>query len=220
MKKILCALLCALLIFSFSACSKKGGEASPPVIKSSSEEQKSTSESERSTSKEVTTEKTTKAKKGSLKDKVKITIPLSVIDEKYRDDMDAYCADYGYQKAKVNKRAQTVTITMNALSHELLLADIGVRVVGAIYDIAGSEDYSYINKIESFDKENFKSVVFSVDAEKYSKGSAASYMMAQSCLLYQLYDVGNDYRVDITVVDKETGETIETVTYTDTEIIN
>lgn len=214
MKRILCALLCAVVIFSFSACSKKDtGEASPPVIGSAAEDEKSSS-------KEVAAEETTKVRKRSLKDKVKITIPLAVIDEKYHDDMDAYCADHGYLKAKVNKRAETVTITMKAFTHEFLLTEIGTKVIGSLYEIADSKDFPYINEIESFDKNNFRSVVYSVDAEKYSKGSAASYMMAQSCLLYQLYTADDDYRVDITVIDKDTGETIETVTYTDKGIIS
>ena len=215
MKRILCALLCVTLIFSFSACSKKdnGDDVTTTVVESANKDEKNSS-------KETTTEQTTKARKGSLKDKVKITLPLAVIDEKYRDDMDAYCADHGYIKAKIHKRAETVTITMKALTHELLLTEIGTKVIGSLYEIADSKDFSYINKIVSFDKQNFKSVVYSVDAKKYSKGSAASYMMAQSCLLYQLYTTDDDYRVDITVVDKKTGETIETVTYTDQGIIN
>ncbi len=210
MKRIISALLCVILVFGFSACSKKdkGDEKSVSAAVESVE------------SKKADEEKTTKVKKRNPQEKVKITIPLDVIDEKYRNDMDAYCAEYGFLKAKINKRAQTVTITMKALTHELLLSRIGMKVVGSIYEIADSKDYPYIDKIESFDKDNFKSVVYSVDAKKYSKDSAASYMMAQSCLLYQLYTTDDDYRVDITVVDKNTGETIETDTYTDKGIIN
>lgn len=215
MKKIIGAVLCVLLCFSFAACSKKTpGDADVTAADVAVSTQKNPQSSE--TFEET---ETTKKQKGSLRDTVKITIPLALLEEKYQKDIKLYCSERGYKKAKINRMSGTVTITMQALSHKLLLTDIGMTVIGAIYDVAGSKDYPYIKEIVSIDEENFRSVVYSVDAKKYQKGSLASYMMAQSCLLYQLYTVDPEYRVDITVVDKKTGKTIETVTYTDKEIV-
>lgn len=224
MKKIICAVLCIALLVCIFVFAKRSKNADETVAEISSSQagdssKETTTKNETTKPAKETEPETTKQKKGSLKDTVKITIPLAVLDEKYQKDLKAYCEDYGYTKAKLNRLDRTVTVTMKAFSHELLLTQIGMKVVGALYEIAGSKDYPYINKIESFDNDNFKSVVYSVDAKKYPKESLSSYMMAQSCLLYQLYTEDTDYRVDITVIDKKTGKEIETITYTDKEIL-
>lgn len=217
MKKIISAVLCALLVFSLASCGKKAQddkvvtEAGVTAEKETGSSQSSEASSE--------TEQTTKKEKGSLKDTVKITIPLALLEEKYQKDIGLYCSEHGYKKAKINKHKQTVTITMQAFSHKLLLARVGMQVVGAIYDVAENKDYPYIKGITQIDEENFRSVVYSVDAKKYEKGSLASYMMAQSCLLYQLYTTDTDYRVEVTAVDAKTGKVVETITYTDKEIL-
>ena len=79
MKKALCVLLCLLLVLPLAAC-KKGGD--PNTIF-------------------VNTESTTESE-NDIKDTVKVSFPLSVIEEEYRDDLDAYCEKYGYKSAKVN----------------------------------------------------------------------------------------------------------------------
>ena len=107
MKKALCVLLCLLLVLPLAAC-KKGGD--PNTIF-------------------VNTESTTESE-NDIKDTVKVSFPLSVIEEEYRDDLDAYCEKYGYKSAKVNSDG-TVTIKMSAFSYELLLTQRGMEAIKA-----------------------------------------------------------------------------------------
>ena len=72
MKKILCLLLCLLLVLPLAAC-KKGGDPNAIFVNT-----ESSSESDK-----------------DIKDTVKVSFPLSVVDEEYRDNLDAYCEKYG-----------------------------------------------------------------------------------------------------------------------------
>lgn len=189
MKKALCLFLCFLMLFSFAACNKSSSYAGSKGAQD--------------------------AEKASLEDTVEISIPLDAIEEKYQNDLDAYCKYYGYESATLNKRKGTVTVVMNAFTHELLLSRIGMQVVKAIYEVEDNKDYPYVNKIESYDSENFSKVVLSVDASTYKKGAMAPFVIGQSCLLYQLYTPSDKYKCEVEVIDKDTKEVIETLVYTD-----
>ena len=196
MKKALCLILCFLLMFVLVSCGESGTQSA------SGEAVQTTQQAE--------------TEEGDLKDTVKIVLPLAVIDEKYQNDLDAYCDEYGYLSAKLNKSSQTVTVKMNKFSHELLLVQIGTKVIQAIYEVEESGDFPCDDKIEKVDTENFREVIVDVNREEYEKeGNMCAYIIGQSCLLYQLYTESTDYKCDVVVVDSETNEIIETQTYTD-----
>ena len=127
MKKALCVLLCLLLVLPLAAC-KKGGDPNSIF---------------------VSTESTTESE-NDIKDTVKVNFPQSVIEEEYRDDLDAFCEKYGYKSAKVNSDG-TVTIKMSAFSYELLLTQRGMEAVKAIYDVAEGGKYPFVKGIKSYD---------------------------------------------------------------------
>ncbi len=217
MKKITSLILCLACVLTLASCGKNKEAAANDVVTDES----GIWVSETTAQKNGKEDKDDKIGTSNPNKKVEITIPLGAIDEKYRDNLQAYCEAKGYESAKLNKKDGTVTIKMRAITRDLLLTEIGMTVVGAIYEIAGNKkDYPYINKIESFDKDNFSSVVYSVNGKTYKKNSAASYMMAQSCLLYQLYSSDSNYKVTVTAVDKKNNKVIESITYTDKEILN
>lgn len=193
-KRIICACLCLLLLFSFASCSKRGGDPSSAI------------------------KITATSGDGDIKDTVKITIPLSFVDEEYHNNLDLYCEKYGYISAKLNEKDETVTIKMNALSHDLLLAQIGMKVIKSIYNIVESGDYPYVKSIDSYDSKNFSEVVVSVDKEKYEADKTSSLMpfaLAQCCFVYQAYTESTDYKCTVTVADAKTKDIISTKTYTD-----
>lgn len=191
--RILCILTAVLILFSFAACTGRTQQ----TLNENGEVQLTTS---------------------NVNKTVKIELPLSVLSEEDINDIDSYCERHGYISAKINKRSQTVTVTMKELSYDLLTGEIGMEVIKTIYSFENNDDYPYFNKVESIDKEHFSKVVFSVDSKLYKENSAAAaYNIGQSCLLYQLYEGSGKYKVDIEIIDKDTKEVIDTRTYTDKE---
>lgn len=190
--RILCIFILALMLFSVTACT--GG-----AKQTFSEDGKG----------QLTT--------ANYNQTVKIELPLSVLSEEDQNDIDAYCEKRGYINAKINKRKETVTITMKELSYDLMKGEIGMEVIKTIYSFENNKDYPYFNKVESYDKEHFSKVVFSADGSLYKKNSLAAYNIGQSCLLYQLYEGSGVYKVEVEVIDKDTKEVIDTQIYSDKE---
>lgn len=162
-------------------------------------------------------QKTEQSKESAdLDETVKVQLPLAAIDEEYRNNLDAYCEKYGYTSAKKNGSDGSVTIKMSKFSYELLLTQVGLKVITAVYEVAESGDFPCVKSIEKLDTENFREAVIRVNKSKYlAEGKDAPYTVGQSCLLYQVYDGSTDYKCEVTVVDNKTGEVIETLTYTD-----
>lgn len=154
---------------------------------------------------------------GELKDTVKMKIPLAAIDAEYYNDLDAYCKAYGYTSA--TQKGDSVVVTMSKFSYELLVSQIGINSVRAVYDVLESGDFPYVKDIPSLDTENFSAATLSVDGNEYKNVSDdALRIVAQSCILYQIYNQDKKYKVEITVIDANTNEVIETKTYTDKNI--
>lgn len=189
MKKVLSVILLFTLAFCFVSC----GKVQPATLSQQTEE-------------------TT----GSLKDTVTVNLPITFVDPEYQDNLKGYCEKYGYLSAKLNEDGQTVRITMNKFSHELLTTEIGLKVLNQIAQITDSGDYPYVKKLVRIDRDNFKQVVISVDAKEYKKaGTMAPYIIGQSCLLYQAYADTDEYRCEVTVTDEKTNKIIDTLVYTD-----
>ncbi len=196
MKKILCLLLCLLLVLPLAAC-KKGGDPNAIFVNT-----ESSSESDK-----------------DIKDTVKVSFPLSAVDEEYRDNLDAYCEKYGYKSAKLNSDG-TVTVKMNAFSYELLMTQKGMKAIQAIYNVAESGDYPFVKGIESYDDKDFSAVSVLVDKAKYDAAGDKADMaldIAKGCYIYQALS-GNDFKCTVTVVDSKTKKTVETKDFTDADV--
>lgn len=201
MKKFLSLILCAVLLFSFAACSKGDGKPDDDLPTLFPEET------------------TTKAKKAGLDDTVKIRLPITMLEPQYQKDLDAYCEKFGYDKAKLSRDGETVEITMNAFSHDLLLTQIGLKVMNSIAKVTDSGEYPSIKELKEIDRDNFSRVVVTVDKSTYRKDGSRTgiFIIGQSCLLYQAYTVNNDYRCEVVAVDEKTNEIVETKVYTNTD---
>lgn len=197
MKKICSVLLVFIVLLSLSACGKKPEKPERPTL--------------------FPEEETTERKTASLKDTVTIRLPITMLEEQYRNDLDAYCEKYGYIKANFKNGKSEVEITMNSFSHELLLTQIGLQVLKAIAEVTDSGEYPAVKELKSIDRNDFRFAEITVDAEKYEKDGSktAPYIIGQSCLLYQVYTVSDNYRCEVKVIDEKTGKTIETKVYTD-----
>ena len=197
MKNCLSLLLCLAMLFSLAACAENVELTEAGINNDAfSSENGSTQQ---------------KADAPYLKDTVKFTIPLSLIKESDRKDLDAYCSSHGYTSIKINEKKDTATIEMVEFSHQLMMTKIGLEVIDALYGTLEDGEYSYFKSIESFDEENFRSVVITVDREGYEADGTSSllpYSLAQMCFMYQVYSQSNHYRCKVTVKDAKSGEVI------------
>ena len=197
MKKCLSILLCLAMIFSLAACAENV-ELNEAGISSDAFSDEAGSSQQ-------------KAPAPYLKDTVKFSIPLSLIKESDRKNPEAYCSSHGYKSIKINEKKDIATIEMVKFSHQLLMTKIGLEVIDALYDTLEGGEYSYFKSIESYDEENFRSVVITVDREGYEADQTSSllpYSLAQMCFMYQVYSQSNHYRCKVTVKDAKSNEVI------------
>ena len=151
-------------------------------------------------------------KTGSQKD-VKITVPMSVIPEEYRNNLEAYREEHGYESVKKDINGN-VKIKMSALSYGLLQTQAGITVINAVYEIADMKEYSFIKEVTKLDTEDFRSITVSVNADKYAEADDSAFQaMADSCFYYHIFSEKPVYKCEITAVDSKTGEVIDTKTY-------
>lgn len=188
-KSVLCLALCFLLLFSFAAC-KRGETAS----------------AENAAGKPV-----------NLDETVDVEMPLELVDEKYRDDLDGFCRENGYESASLSSDGKSVKVTVNEFNYKLKMTNRGMDAIKGIYSVAeGSEAYPYVKGIESYDDKNFSQVTLLVDKKKYEADPSkelAAYTIGQSCLRYQAYSTLTDYECKVTVKDSKTKKVLETKTY-------
>ena len=153
------------------------------------------------------------SKKNNSNKTVKITVPMSVIPEKYRDNLEGYREEHGYESVRKDVNGN-VKIKMSSLSYSLLQTQAGITVINAVYEIAGMKEYSFIKEVKSLDTENFRSITVSVNAKKYAEADDSAFQnMADSCFYYHIFSEKPVYKCKITVVDSKTGEVIDTKTY-------
>ena len=197
MKKIISALLALTVLFSFACCGKN---------EDTSDKDESTTAVTAPKAQESKKDKNKKPDKKGMNEKVDIEIPLLLIEEKYRNDLDKYAEEYGYEKVKLNKKTQTVEITMTAMSHELLLTRIGITIMSSIGSTFESEEFPYMTGIGEYN-DDFSEIEIFVDKEGYKNDQQSSllpYTIGQFCMHYQLYTTRTEYECKVTVKDSKT----------------
>ena len=207
MKKIISALLALTILFSFACCGKKD-DTSNSDKNGSDASQSQTEESKKN-------KKNKKPDKKGMNEKVEIEIPLLLVEEQYRNDLDKYAEQYGYEKVKLIEKKQTVEITMTALSHDLLLTRIGITVMSSIGSTFESEEFPYMTGIGEYN-DDFSEIEIFVDKKGYEKDEQSSllpYTISEYCIYYQLYTTRDEYECKITVKDSKTKKKIETKTF-------
>ena len=147
--------------------------------------------------------------------KVKITIPAIYLTQDELEDLDTYCENNGYYKASYNKKDDTVTLTMTKFINELLLTNVGMKVISCVYDLVKSETFPYFLDVKSYEKD-FTKITISVNKAAYTKDEANSLLamtVGQSCLMYGMYTVNENPTCEVTVVDSKTGDVLYTIIY-------
>ncbi len=189
MKNFLCLLLCILFVFSFAACKKS----------------------------ETTSAENSSGNPVNLDETVSIAMPIELVDEEYRSNLDGFCKKYGYESATISEDGKSVNIVANEFNYKLKMTNTGMETIQSVYAVAeDSKTYPYVKGIESYDDKNFKEVTLLVDKKKYDADPSkelAAYSIGQSCLTYQAYSTLTDYECKVTIKDNKTKEVIDTKTY-------
>lgn len=159
-----------------------------------------------------TTERVTKDRNAT----VNFTMPLYYLEEKYQNDLDAFCKDNNYIACTIDTQAQTFTVTMNALTHDLMLINVGIQSIKNMANVIESEKYPFFKELNKYN-DDFSEITVLVDKAAYTaqnndRESFTAYI-AGCGIYYQLYTESNDYSCKVTVKDKDSDEILDTKTY-------
>ncbi len=143
---------------------------------------------------------------------VQFSMPLHYLEDKYRNDLDLFCRENNYIACTVDEQAQTFTVTMNALNHDLMLISVGMQSIKNIANVIESETYPFLKEIVRYD-DIFSEITVAVDKEGYNAASTDkdSFMafIAGCGIYYQLYTTANNYSCKVIVQDKASGEVLD-----------
>ncbi|MDD6011845.1 MAG: hypothetical protein PUC33_03250 [Oscillospiraceae bacterium] len=147
--------------------------------------------------------------------KVDISIPLEMIDEKYRNDLDAYAKAKGYISATLEKDG-TVTLKMTAMTLDLLKTQAGLKIMREMGAMVDSGDFPYAVKLEQYN-DDFSYIVMLVKGAEYKKaGSPADLAdgIGQCGLYYQIFTDSGEMNCRVILADSQTGEVLFNKLYT------
>lgn len=208
-KKMLSIILCFILVLSFAGC---GQTASNPAGDSNAS---SSAAPDVATGESVTD--TTASAQIEVEENlltVDITLPASLFEgeDMTTFDASAYANEQGFSSAKVNEDG-SITVTMTKAKYNDLLAEMSASLDTAFAEFVGAESTPYIKGITHND--NFTEVTMKVDRAAYENAfDFTPLAIGISVSVYQAF-VETEYHVEITVVDAETGDTINTIIYPD-----
>ncbi len=205
MKKTICAVLSLIMLFAFASCGKK---EDGKLVAYKDDEGNLVTEYREETKDDGKHEE-------NMADEVSITIPLVFIDEKFGDDIDAFCKANSFTSGEINEKEQTATIKMRALTYDLNLVRIGTQVMSNIGNTIDSGEYPYVKNIESY-SDNFDEIVMLVDGEGYKadkQGSLLPYFLGECGMFYQVYTTENEYECTVKLKDEKSGEIVFEKTY-------
>lgn len=142
---------------------------------------------------------------------VKITLPLSFYDEKNQGDTDGFINKGNYEKIKVDEKDGTFTVTMKALTHDLMLSGVGLQVIKSIVTLLDNEDYPYVKQLGNYNSD-FSEIELLVDAKEYkaAKNSGDIAPFVAGCgIFYQMYSTENSYRCKVIIKSVKSGKVID-----------
>ena len=145
---------------------------------------------------------------------VEIILPASLFEDEDMTNFDAnsYANEQGFSSATLNTDG-SVTVTMTKAKHKELLKETADSLENVFLGFVNGEGTSYIKDISHND--NFTTVTMKVDKAAYENAfDLTPIAIYLSVSMYQaLTEV--ECHVDVCIVDVDTGETIETITYPD-----
>ncbi len=211
-KKTTAIFLALTLILSFAGCAQDNTETTDDPSSSSTQ---STSAPETNATEADAVDKIGAVNEIDTDENlltVEITIPAELFAEQDMEnfDPDAYASEQGFISAKVNDD-KSVTITMSKAKHNQILDEYRKSIAAAIAEFVNGEDTPYIKEITHDD--DFTTVTIKVDREAYENAfDLTPFAIGIYAKTYQVY-TEIEFHVDITIVDAENGDTIDTVSY-------
>lgn len=149
---------------------------------------------------------------------VTVTIPYNYVyslDEKYQLDLQLYCNDNGFISYTADEAAGTVTLRMTAAAHNAFLSQKRFELSNIFVSLINT--YSFLDQCIANNME-YTDITLRVIKEEYEKDSSAALVVdyvGNLCMnSYQIFTSLTSYSCSITVVDKDTGDTIDTFSKT------
>lgn len=143
---------------------------------------------------------------------VQFTMPLYYLEEKYRNDLDLFCKENNYEACTIDETAQTFTVTMNSLVHDMMLINVGIQVIKNMANNIESEKYPFFKELNKYN-DDFSEITILVDKAGYNASTTdkEGFMafIAGCGIYYQLYTEKNEYSCKVVIQDKESGEILD-----------
>ncbi len=146
---------------------------------------------------------------------VQFSMPLHYLEDKYKNDLNLFCQENNYIACTIDEQAQTFTVTMNAMTHDLMLSKVGIQSIKNIANVMNSEKYPFFKELGNsvkISESGFKEISVFVDRAGYEAESDKESFMAYiaGCgIYYQLYTTSNDYSCKVIVQDMESDEVLD-----------
>lgn len=213
MKKLLVCTLSALLLFTLAACSDKEGDTAtgtdvtePSATVEGTEMVVGLDENGNPITEIYTTEPTQPTT--DPMSEVTVVIPYNCVYT--LGDLQTFCDDNGFTSYTADEAGGKVTFKMTASAHNAFLS--AKRFEMSKIFSALTEMYPFFDQLIANNME-YTDVSIRVDKEAYeadpNKGMVVEYVASLCMDSYQIFLTTTDYRCNIKIIDKDTGDVIE-----------
>lgn len=212
LKKAIAIVISFLLVLSCAAC---GQEASVPATNPATEPPvvSTTPPTEAETEPvETTAPAVIEADENLLT--VDITLPASFFEgaDMSTFDTEAYAQEQGFLSAVLNEDGSMV-VTMTKADHKKMLEELSAELDSYFAEFVDGPDTPYVKDISH--NEDFTAVTVKVDAEAYKNAfDFTPLAIGLSVSMYQAF-VDMEHYVEVSIVDVDTGDVLNTVIYPD-----
>lgn len=146
---------------------------------------------------------------------VEITMPLSCYDAEKQTDLYGFFNKNTYTRCRVDEKAKTFSITLKSITHDFMLANVGIRTVSTLGSILDSDQYPYIKGLGTYNSD-FSEIEFIADEAAFKAAGTGEQLLEYigSCgIFYQLYTTENQYKCKVILTDEKTGKKITDKTF-------
>lgn len=150
---------------------------------------------------------------------ITIKVPLAFLKNEQKENLASWADSRGFYSAEIDENKGVAILVMSDLSHRLLMTNVGLDVIEALYGLLDDKTFPYFKGIETYDSAGFTEVVILVDGNAYLTDPNADVLpqtLAQTCMIYQGYTTKDKYKCRVLVKDEATGGAVKDETYTQT----
>lgn len=205
MKRIIALALVFMMLMLMAACGNSSSASDNSALQSNTQDEKVSSGNENS----VTVDENLLT--------IDITLPASFFEDEDMStfDPDSYAEEQGFKKAALNENG-SVTVTMTKAKHKELMSEMNKSAEDSYAALIQAEDTPYITDIKHSD--SYDTVDIIVDSQGYEDAGLAAAFIPLTvyfpAAFYQMF-AGDEQYCEISIVDAETGDTLESVVYPD-----